>query len=59
MSFFLGHRCDVCGTTYEYPWNVNTNSKKVLMKWVREDGWSFGKRDLCPSCKKYAHRGGK
>ena len=39
--------CDKCGTNRTYCTNPSINT---LRKWAREDGWSCGKKDLCPSC---------
>jgi len=40
--------CDVCGSSLNYTHTGKTHVKR----WAREEGWSFGKKDLCPKCKR-------
>lgn len=42
-----GAKCDVCGEVqYFHIHYGSVNTKKFL----REEGWSFGKTDKCPNC---------
>jgi hypothetical protein len=50
---YAGAMCDKCGKSVEY----NHVGKTHIRRWLREEGWSFGKRDLCPNCRK--KRGGR
>ncbi len=51
--FFSGYYCDKCGTTIDYKRESNKwlPGKKHLVAWARKDGWSVGKRVLCPKCR--------
>lgn len=49
MSIFTGVQCDKCKR--EHAWDVHLG-KLHLIAWAREDGWSHGKQDLCPNCKR-------
>ena len=45
--------CDKSGTGYQ----TDHVGKVLLKQWAREDGWTCGKRDLCPKCKKTGGKG--
>ena len=48
MMYSSAVRCDKCGAT-----RLALCVHKTLLKQVlRKEGWSFGKQDLCPNCKK-------
>lgn len=38
-------QCDRCNF-----WERTSIPKKEMMKLLRKEGWSFGKRALCPVC---------
>lgn len=50
---YNGYFCDKCGIAVEYKQPVNKwlPSKTDLIHFAREDGWSIGKRVLCPDCR--------
>lgn len=49
ISKIIEIRCDRCGdkTSIWYPVSA---SVKIILKQVRRDGWSIGKKCLCPEC---------
>ena len=51
---YSGYSCDNCGVAGEYNKSIDEwlPSKKWLIKFARENGWSVGKQILCPRCKK-------
>ncbi len=49
MAFFTGIRCDDCGD--EAAW-IGVCNKKYIIMWARKNGWTVGKKCLCPQCKK-------
>lgn len=53
MSFMCGAICEKCGRVQAYS---TVQGVVRLTKWLREDGWSVGKRNkeeylLCPNCR--------
>lgn len=40
--------CDRCGYGFSYP---NIEPKWFMTKVAREEGWSVGKKHLCPNCR--------
>lgn len=46
---YSGIKCDKCGAMLQNSTFVGT---VLTRKWEREDGWSVGKQDLCPVCRK-------
>lgn len=50
---YSGYYCDKCGTAFEYKANNNEwlPNKTYLVVRARENGWSVGKRILCPKCR--------
>lgn len=48
MSIIASAICDQCGRKASY----NHVGKTHIKRWLREEGWSFGKKDLCPICNK-------
>jgi arsenate reductase-like glutaredoxin family protein len=49
MAFYSGVQCDRCKNTLG--WMANW-AKKYVIRWARNEGWSFGKQALCPDCRK-------
>jgi len=43
-----GAKCDKCGAL-KYGTGVHT--KKIITASLRKDGWTVGKRTICPKCK--------
>lgn len=41
--------CDGCGEIRHYSGCV---TKSLMQRLARKDGWSIGKYDLCPECRK-------
>lgn len=39
--------CDKCGELYGM---FSNDTKKNVRQYARRDGWTCGKRDLCPEC---------
>ena len=54
MPLYSGYFCDVCGIAIEYKRSPSEwlPSKTYIVKWARKDGWSIGKKVLCPECRK-------
>ena len=50
MAMYKVVACDHCGETDAFSFN----SEAAIRKIKRKQGWSFGKRDLCPKCKHLA-----
>lgn len=44
-------KCDRCRF-----WETASIPKKEMMKLLRKEGWSFGKRALCPVCNGRGHK---
>jgi len=49
MSLCTEIYCDGCGVGLRYSGCIG---KTHIQRWARKDGWSIGKYDLCPDCKK-------
>lgn len=51
---YTGYCCDNCETAVEYRRKSNEwlPSKTYIVKWARKNGWSIGKKVLCPDCRK-------
>lgn len=48
MVYSSAIKCDKCGAM-----RLSLVANKTLFKKIaRSDGWSFGKQDLCPDCKR-------
>lgn len=47
MVYSSAISCDKCKTMRL----SQAASKTLFKKWLRKEGWSFGKQDLCPNCK--------
>lgn len=47
MGYFVGVKCDVCGTAKALDAN-----KEIVTIWAREKGWKVGKYCTCPECVK-------
>lgn len=54
MSVFTVIECDKCGSRIVFNRHV---PKYRAIDLTRRDGWTSGKRDLCPECKSKKHRG--
>lgn len=39
--------CDICGDLYD-----SGHTYTYLRKQARKEGWSCGKKDICPDCRK-------
>ena len=48
MAIIRGVICDQCGSMMYGTGNV---SKERAAKYAREDGWTIGKRCVCPNCR--------
>lgn len=59
MPFIRGVQCDECGARAMYDDTGRSITKNCLKDWLRENGWTFGKRILCPLCKTSKKRGGR
>jgi len=46
--FISGAKCDKC-SAFNYAKSIQT--KKMLTASLRKEGWSIGKRTICPKCK--------
>lgn len=46
--------CDVCGICLNFAW-----TQAEAVKQLREEGWTFGKRVLCPEHSKQASKEGE
>lgn len=46
MSILAVAVCDKCGKQVAYDHIGKTHIKR----WLREEKWTFGKKDLCPKC---------
>lgn len=55
MSIYAVIECDQCG---KQDWYDHTG-KSHIIRWSREDGWSIGKRILCPECKAKKNKKGE
>ena len=44
-------QCDRCRF-----WERASIPKKEMMKWLRKEGWSIGKKVLCPACNGRFHK---
>lgn len=49
MVMFSCVKCDKCGTVLPFHFVF---SKGDLTRWSREKGWSIGKQELCPKCRR-------
>ena len=51
---FSGYKCDKCGKERLYYGNMDEmmESKTRLIWHARKNGWSVGKKILCPECRK-------
>jgi len=47
--FFSGVVCDKCGI--KLTWNTCC-AKKHLINMARDRGWTVGKKELCPNCRR-------
>lgn len=58
--FYSGYFCDKCGDAIEYKRATNAwlPSKTHLVAFAREEGWSVGKRVLCPKCRNMKNKNG-
>jgi hypothetical protein len=47
---FIGCKCDSCNDTIFYGFTLSDQliGKTRLIKWVRQDGWSVGKKNFVP-----------
>lgn len=43
--------CDVCKTTYEIEYDA-TYPVHLIFSSLRRNGWTLGKKCICPECKK-------
>ena len=52
--FYSGYSCDKCGKAIEYRREPKEwlPSKVYLVEYARKNGWSVGKKVLCPDCRK-------
>lgn len=52
--FYSGYSCDKCGKAIEYRREPKEwlPSKIYLVEYARQNGWSVGKKVLCPECRK-------
>lgn len=48
MAVYAVIECDRCGEKIWY----NHIGKTHILRWSRENGWSIGKKHLCPYCRK-------
>lgn len=51
---YSGYFCDKCGKADEYIRDVDKwiPNKTFLIRFARQNGWSVGKKVLCPDCRK-------
>jgi NAD-dependent SIR2 family protein deacetylase len=49
MGFIANVYCDKCGARYT---NSSYYLKKDVVRHMRRQGWTMGKYDICPDCKK-------
>lgn len=55
MGLYSGYVCDKCGNSVSYGTAGIPEflpGKSSLIALARRDGWTVGKRVLCPSCRK-------
>lgn len=58
MPLVSGYECDKCGKYEMYIGNDYTIPSKIhLINLLRRDGWTYGKKVLCPKCKRGAKDG--
>ena len=50
MGFITGIQCDGCGLEMFF---ASIEPKWLLVDRARKEGWSIGKWNLCPECKKH------
>lgn len=57
MGFLSGLQCDRCGARVMYHEESSTVPKWLLERRGRRNGWSSGKRVLCPRCRRETSNG--